>query len=452
MEHRLIKPYLTSILTTYRLTTDTIAKCQAVSFHKMKRIEYINTRRGQSYEYLKRYSDRISISILQEPKSKDGIRIADKIDFRNQINSKLKELNRRAFRKDIVLQIDFQTTANNPPSVQNLVKNYLDLLHKEMPEIDNKKWLLFKDDDQVKVLIANIYFNEDGSKTPEIKIQAYRYNHFINDIQLVERIKYDRFEEDDFYDDDFKKPTKEDLVNEIDLFEDFEFDVDPEDSIKRYGYDLANILKEYKVRKRQQLRLKMNSLTVDDILNLIETDKRKGLYSMMFEKWNKTFKNFIFVIKDSIEIGESPTEKGQKKLLKERTKSLLEQFKKNNSDLVPLYTPIGITVLFTPPVNNILDLDNLTRYILPILNEIFKPPTLYDHIKYTSKYAKEISDQITFSQNVPKYGVMKYQVIKLDREDNSPKNGTISLFITDGLVLSNNAWWKVDSYIWDWKL
>ena len=131
----------------------------------MNRSEYINTRRGQSYEFYKRYKDRLSITINQEPKSKNGILKNEKIEFRDEVLRQLKNQNRRAFRKDIVLQIDFQTTANNPPSVQNLVKNYFDLLHKEMPDIDEKKWLLFKDDNQVKVIIANLYLNIDGNNT-----------------------------------------------------------------------------------------------------------------------------------------------------------------------------------------------------------------------------------------------------------------------------------------------
>jgi len=102
--------------------------------------------------------------------------------------------------------------------------------------------------------------------------------------------------------------------------------------------------------------------------------------------------------------------------------------------------------------NNVLDLDNLAKYIIPIITQIFKPPTIHLHVKHKSTIDKSITEEIKFTQNIPKHGIMKYQVIKLDREDDSPKNGSISLFISDGMLLSNNIWYKVNSYIWDWKL
>lgn len=75
--------------------------------------------------------------------------------FRQEVKKQLKEKNRRPFKSDLILEIDYFTTQNNPPALHTLSKNYLDLLHKPMPHIDSFSGLLFKDDSQVKILISN---------------------------------------------------------------------------------------------------------------------------------------------------------------------------------------------------------------------------------------------------------------------------------------------------------
>lgn len=421
----------------------------------MNRSEYINTRRGQSREYFKRYSDRVLITINQEPKSKNGINKEEKFEFRNLVHKQLNKLKRRAFRKDILLQIDFYTTEHNPPSVQNLVKNYLDLLHKKMPEIDDKKCILFKDDDQVKLLIANIYLNENGINEPKIQIKGYRYNHFLKDLELVERIKGNSFEPDEFYDDIFKKPELYESYKNATLFEDWQVEIDSSTSIKKYGIDLSKLIEEFKIRRIQQLRLKENNLMLDEVVHLIDSkkDKTEVESKVKFELIDKILKKLIFISKDSIEIGESPTLKGQKKIFKDRMEKLLKHFRENNPDLVPLYAPLGIIVLFLPPKNNMLDLDNLAKYIIPITTDIFNPPTIINKLKYKLKLEnKFLEEEIELSQKIPKHGIMRYQIIKIDREKDSPENGSINLILTDGMLMSNNVWWKVDKYIYDWKL
>ena len=111
----------------------------------MTRTEYLETIEGQSYERLKRMIKTIYLDIKQEPKGKNSSN-HEKLFFRQEIKRQLKEMNRRPFKGDIILEIDYFTTQNNPPALQTLSKNYLDLLHKSMPDIDSNKGLLFQDD------------------------------------------------------------------------------------------------------------------------------------------------------------------------------------------------------------------------------------------------------------------------------------------------------------------
>jgi len=86
----------------------------------MTRTEYLETIEGQSYERLKRKIKTVYLDIEQEPKSKRSISNQEKLFFRQEVKRQLKEMNRRPHRGDIVLEIDYFTTQNNPPALHTL--------------------------------------------------------------------------------------------------------------------------------------------------------------------------------------------------------------------------------------------------------------------------------------------------------------------------------------------
>lgn len=94
--------------------------------------EYLNSDQGQKHQYLSRMKSLLVLNIKQEPKSKRGLDVNEKKRFRREVVDAMKKLNKRPFRSDIVLSIDFYSTQISPPSLQKLIKNYLDLLHKPM--------------------------------------------------------------------------------------------------------------------------------------------------------------------------------------------------------------------------------------------------------------------------------------------------------------------------------
>ena len=139
--------------------TDNIIVCHI----KMTRTEYLDTIDGQRYERFKRFIKPIWLTINQEPKGKNSSD-EEKQYFRNEVKKQLKKNKRRRFRGDLILQIDYYTTKDNPPELQTLSKNYLDLLHKEMPHIDSLSKILYGDDDQIKILISNYHIDEEAHK------------------------------------------------------------------------------------------------------------------------------------------------------------------------------------------------------------------------------------------------------------------------------------------------
>ncbi|MFA5818114.1 MAG: IS630 family transposase [Bacteroidales bacterium] len=156
---------------------------------------------------------------------------------------------------DIILEIDFQTKQDNPPALHTLTKNYLDLLHKPMPDVDSNKEILFKDDSQIKTLIANFHLNTFGNKKPEIRIRAYRFSHFIKDIELADRIRYDKFEDDSGFSyryrryDDFEE--EEYIRFNDDYYDDLlELEKDKDWYIEKFGVSFYTLQKQYLQRQR----------------------------------------------------------------------------------------------------------------------------------------------------------------------------------------------------------
>ena len=89
----------------------------------MDRSEYLLSKKGRIIENLKRQFKIFYFKIEQEPRTK-SITDSEAKYFRERLHQTLKEFKRRKFRSDIVLRITFFVSEEqNPPALQNLVKN-----------------------------------------------------------------------------------------------------------------------------------------------------------------------------------------------------------------------------------------------------------------------------------------------------------------------------------------
>ncbi|MES2627364.1 MAG: hypothetical protein V4616_00220 [Bacteroidota bacterium] len=175
--------------------------------------EYLNSDKSQVHQYHKRRKKLLFLVVNQEPKSKN---ISDKeiSFFRSEIKRQMGK--RRRFQGDVILDFTFWVTKRNPPTLHKLVKNYMDLLHKDFPKVDKNRQLLFKDDSQVKFLLARCFFPNEMSNTEEedaerdwkIVIKAYSLSNFVQDLQLARyhcvTYKYE-FEDDGIYQDAYNE-------------------------------------------------------------------------------------------------------------------------------------------------------------------------------------------------------------------------------------------------------
>lgn len=425
----------------------------------MRRSEYIVTREGQAHEKFKRSLDKIYLQIQQEPKSKNGISLDEKKEFRERVRQLLKKQKRRAFRSDIILEIDFQTKQDNPPALHTLTKNYLDLLHKPMPDVDSNKEILFKDDSQIKTLIANYHLNTFINKKPEIRIRAYRFSHFIKDIELAGRIRHDRFEDDSGFSyryrryDDFEE--EEYIRFNDDYYDDLlELEKDKDWYIEKSGVSFYTLQKQYLQRRIQEQFLQQNNISINNLISLFQASfnyNNKYSFDKKFQKLWELTANLISVSTNSIELGGAPYQKGDTRIFKSNLEKKLKEFKSKYRILFPLLQPISVTVFYTPPIQNVLDLDNLARYIVPLLTEIFEPPAILE-LAYDSKFLNDsLKREVSILQRFPKNGIANYQLIYRPRAEDTPDEGIINFYITDGMFLNNNIWRTIDRFIDKWE-
>lgn len=385
----------------------------------MLRSEFIQTIEGMRIEHLKRFMKVKYLEYTDEPKSKKGINKKEKLNFRANTKSQLKKINGRSYQSKLILEINFYVSKKNPPAIQQLVKNYLDLLHKDDVGIDNLKSLLFKDDSDIYILMTRIHYVKNDSG---IKIRTYNFNNFIQDFKIAKKYLFD-------YQDYDNKAVS---ANEIDsLLETLETHNSLKDLyIEKNNMEFFEFETLFIKQRIQEAYLKSHSLTTLGYINLLHAYSKEKDYRI--SAINKILSHNIFLSSNIVEISRYPTHKGDSLSIQNELKEKLLKFKKKHYLLFPLLCPIKVIIIAREPedIARKVDLDNIARtHVLPLLIDIFEPPSdriIPDYIKNDSKYN-------TFYHNIkgiPKNGIVAYEIIKIPDQKNN--NGRIEIVVDDG--------------------
>lgn len=421
----------------------------------MIRTEYLETIESQPKERMKRWLRKNYLTIQQEPKSKNSITKAEKISFRKEVKRQLQERKRKAHTGDIILEIDFYTTQNNPPALHSLCKNYLDLLHKEIEE-DKLKGILFKNDSQIKILIANYHLNILGKQEPEIEISSYPLSCFIKDVELTDRILSNKFLDAD-------SSTHYRIINDI---EESEKNNDPYDNwedlmeleknkdyfVQNFGMSFYELQRHFLLRQIQEKYLKNYEIGIRNLISVFQqlfSYNKKYSHDSRFQRiWDIT-RDYIFLT--LLNLGNAPVQEGDTELFKTKLQEQLKDFKEKHKVLFPLLHPINVTITYVPPLKNILDLDNLARYVVPFVVEIFQPPATFT-LSYDNKYLNQLlRKEVEFNQRFPPNSISGYQLVNIPRNESDPENGKIDFIITDGFRFGSNVWHLIDDTIDKWE-
>jgi len=397
----------------------------------MMRTEYIKSRKGQLNLRLHRKVKRQYYIINQQPKSKGSISIKEKEEFQQQILKQLDSRKRRAYRAPVIMEIDFTCNQNNPPAIHTLAKNYLDLLCKPLETINTKrKRLLYNDDRLVKVLIVNRWCN---SSNHQISIKIDRFNNFVQDLKLCERIIHNDFDDaDGFNSFDISEIEDEGNDRSCDAVEELkELRANKGFFVKAVGPKAYEAMEALYKQDVQEDFLKIGNLRISALVSFFApTFNKKNMsfdLAQSLEKIQLMSRNMIISPPLALDLKHTPVRDGQTHIFKNNVKYVLKYFLKQFPLLSPLKIPLGVIVLYVPPRIQSIDLDNLARYVIPFVNEIVQPTT-----SFTGK----------------KVSIRRYQFIELPRFDSDADSGYVRLIFDNPFL--GNIWSKVENVIEKW--
>lgn len=374
-------------------------------------------------------NNNICFIVDQEPISKGkGIldNIEGKIYFRESIKRQLINFDISAFNNDekLAIKISFWTNRKSKFLLHNLVKNYLDLLHKPLFSKKKKKYLddleglLFNDDSQIKILAAEkIKYGKS-----QIVIQVFRLNDFYQNLDTFSRKN-----------NEIKETNEEHYFGNLDSYNELKTIGNGNNSFRRFQI-LSNAQKEFLYHSQFKLADYVWFLSPEFQSSQILKEKYNGdnpLLQRLFKGNNTEFTAFKR-LKDSADFSfgfEQTDFKKTNSCLKKELKNKLKKFKKENYFIFPFLTPVVLTVVIMQSKNQVAkDIDNLVKeFFVKYINEIIKAPE-----KPIVPFF-ELGDSFTKKQ-IQKRGVInKYQIIEIDLDEKNSNNnyGWIGFFIGD---------------------
>lgn len=431
----------------------------------MRRAEYLETREGQYHRRLSRRIQRQYFVVQDhEPKSKNAISLQEKIDFQQQILAQMKRFGRRAYRAKVVLQIDLCSQQNNPPSVYKLAKNYLDLMQE--PVKGSGIWrrrVMLNDDRLVEVLIVNYWLRPEISGA-EIQIRVDALRNFIEDLQLLERVRRNDFRDgsmarcDEVWDEyDHERPAGRlsEVMAQLRDWQQSRADVEV-----WWGKDAyAGMERAYRMQA-QGLYLEARQPGLRELLAVMAPHLHAGCDPELSAILEQT-RDMMITPPFMLDLTHAPSQTGERAIFRSAVAEALESFKRSHPILFPLLATMGVTVFCVPPArqssdgrHQYVDLDNLACYVIPSVHDVLEPPSATVHTVDVESI-KDPARREFFQQHLgrlartPKISVTQYQVIRLPRTAGDPDQGLVRLALGDGRP-GSSLWERVDDVLDAW--
>lgn len=241
-----------------------------------------------------------------------------------------------------------------------------------------------------------------------------------------------------FYDvDDLISSVKKDYPDELDHA--LEFLEDHRQLERDLNLPVDLNIKTHYLRRAQSAFLKgldINPGHLSLLYNtLVESDNKWQLFKDLRDQYRREL--IISVPFTPLKSTVLPTKDGETKQFKKIIQLMLNKYKEKYSILRPLLVNLKVTILYVPAMNHESDLDNLARKIIPIVNEILKPPTelWFDAHSQPTGFQRQ--------------SIIQYQVIKLPRAINDPEEGVARVILGE-YEPYHNLWGTIDKLIDAW--
>ena len=413
----------------------------------MRRNEHLLTRQGAVTNYLTRFTDNVVFYTIEgNPLSKNSINYEEKLKFQLEFINQMKRKKRRAYRENTEICIDMRifTNADNPPHIQTIPKNYLDLLSKPVDGSKiNRNNILFNDDKQVSYL--NVVYEMENVKKPRIEFMVYKYRHLIEDIRLAQALILGYFNDED---DEIRHINSLNVHDKsfFNAYKDYSKYIQDGEAYKSRVVDWFELFKiqdalfrENRFKIHDMFRLLCDSIPYYATIN----NYRMNIYKKIKEEMGDlSLKNDISSIEIDrkldelfkIKIDKLPSKKGDTKLLKEEIRYKMREYKSKYTFLNQLVIPVSLKVLYKPFENSIFhkDLDNIMKIVVPIFHDEFKPPV---SIQALRNYEDNFGENIETIKRIPKginYQIRGYEIIKVPKGQAYDSEGYIVIGISDG--------------------
>jgi hypothetical protein len=336
-----------------------------------------------------------------EPKSKRATR--NKSELQNIIIEKMRTRNWEWIKSKVAIEITSYTYQKNPPQIEKFVKNIIDIMHKR-EILKNKKdeiYLPFKDDKFIKYVRAKYVFIKGKSQT-HIKIRPF--NSFISDIHFVDTelgLKYHA-----------KKNTSDNWSEYRDLID------KKENYLKVLCKEAYDSMIKMKTLDLQKEICDGISIT-PEIIGLLYPKQSK--YAKNFKEIYKNWASMLLDVPIIIHLPGIPLSEDEEENYKAKYRELLKkqmrQYLANHPIFKKFQAPVIITAFYMPPKRkkkDYKDIDNIMlEYIMPAMNEVFRPPISLFNLGMEDRHGKEIKDHSISNPTSLNGSAIGYEIIEL---------------------------------------
>jgi hypothetical protein len=413
--------------------------------------EFSNSARAELFAYRKRKKTRIRLHLQLDAQSKKRQNTGS-VDqqFISEVEKALAEQGRQApFRVPVAVRMHFHVgLERTPPQIHQLPKHYLDLLQARVASRPaDRRPLLLQDDRLVHALFCSYSFADEEPSAPFMTFEVTTLTNFIRDLELHQRIGTGDFDEiDGVRELGIKHPyglgDYEDELRDESLDEYRRLMRLGERGRERYGEKLYDALLLMNQQSAQHEILERRELRLVDIATLYGPAPRRQRHDDLFRSLREISAANVRVISTlgvaSADLGPPPAQQGDSDIVKGKVRAALEKMRNQYSILNPLFSTVGVTVLYVRPLKaQAIDLDNLARrFIVPIVHEELKPPATHlhaiQHLKPDGVANDWVRNGLERLRRAHKHQIMRYQVFALPRIEEDPLEGKVSILIHGG--------------------
>jgi hypothetical protein len=283
-------------------------------------------------------------------------------------------------------------------------------------------------------------------------VQAEPYRDFLADLDLIERIRHDDFEDDvdswrrSAFDDLRDDPFRDDDDSDDDAFRRLaELDRNRTSYLRLLTKDAFECQREMTLMDAHRAHLRQSErLVCHGLLHSLRNDPRKKrefadrtLSRLVLQTRNMTLRA-PFVL----ELHHVPLRSGESEAFNQVLREKLNDFRAERHYLFPLRSMLNLTIAMIPPAGSgedgNKDLDNLATTIVRAVHETWTPPSTFAHAFRTDNIQDEAlrAHWENARNEVPKAmktSITEYRVFTLPCLPGDPKDGFIRLAVGDGM-------------------